>query len=141
MDQVADFIIKNAEGVNLGGGYQDPFTGGSRYTPQSSQPTIGQAYMDPFTGGGSYRPGTTNATSAPGAATYSDPFTGGGSYRPAGNAPVVPSAVTAASPVSPNAQQTKVLPIVSITCVVRMKILHVDMCCIEILLDLETSES
>ncbi|CAO0797417.1 unnamed protein product [Mucor circinelloides] len=113
LDQVADFIIKNAEGVNLGGGYQDPFTGGSRYTPQSSQPTIGQAYMDPFTGGGSYRPGTTNATSAPGAATYSDPFTGGGSYRPAGNAPVVPSAVTAASPVSPNAQQTKVLPIKS----------------------------
>lgn len=105
LDQVADFIIKNAEGVNLGGGYQDPFTGGNRYTPQSSQPTIGQAYMDPFTGGGSYRPGAASAASGP--ATYSDPFTGSGSYRPAGSAPVAPTAA-AASP-----QQAKVLPIVS----------------------------
>ncbi|KAL9558810.1 hypothetical protein MBANPS3_000710 [Mucor bainieri] len=110
LDQVADFIIKNAEGVNLGGGYQDPFTGGNRYTPQSSQPTIGQAYMDPFTGGGSYRPGATSAASGPGAAAYADPFTGGGSYRPGGNAPAAPPSAPAAAPTP---QQAKVLPIKS----------------------------
>lgn len=94
MDQVADFIIKNAEGVNLGSTYQDPFTGGNRYTPATSQgPTLGATYQDPFTGGGSYRPGNyaTNATTA--SSSYQDPFTGSGSYKT--NAP----------------QQPKVLPI------------------------------
>lgn len=106
LDQVADFIIKNADGVNLGSSYQDPFTGGNRYTPQqSSQPASSASYMDPFTGGGSYRPGaSTTGASAP--ATYSDPFTGGGSYRPAGSAPVT----------SPQQQQPKLLPIVSAAC-------------------------
>lgn len=107
LDQVADFIIKNAEGVNLGGGYQDPFTGGSRYTPQASQPTIGQAYMDPFTGSGSYRPGAANSASP--ASTYADPFTGGGSYRPTGGSSFAAAAPTATS-------QAKVLPIVSVFC-------------------------
>jgi phospholipase A-2-activating protein len=106
LDQVADFIIKNADGVNLGSSYQDPFTGGNRYTPQqSSQPASSASYMDPFTGGGSYRPGaSTTGASAP--TTYSDPFTGGGSYRPAGSAPVT----------SPQQQQPKLLPIVSAAC-------------------------
>lgn len=100
-DQVADFIIKNADNVNMGTGYQDPFTGGNRYTPQSSnQPTIGFTYMDPFTGAGSYRPGASNNTSNTG--TYTDPFTGGGSYKPAGSAYTPPSAQ----------QQSKVLPVV-----------------------------
>lgn len=98
MDQVADFIIKNAEGVNLGSGYQDPFTGGSRYTPASntSAASGGHTYMDPFTGSGSYRPDSA-APATTTNATYSDPFTGSGSYRPGG---------AAASP-----QQNKVLPI------------------------------
>ncbi|KAI7887839.1 WD40-repeat-containing domain protein [Mucor mucedo] len=98
-DQVSEFIIKNAEGVNLGGTYQDPFTGGNRYTPGSNAgPTIGATpYSDPFTGSGSYRPGSAPSTTT---STYSDPFTGGGSYRP-GNSP--------AAPASP--QQPKVLPI------------------------------
>lgn len=96
-DQVSDFIIKNAEGVNMGGTYQDPFTGGNRYTPGSNAgPNIGATpYSDPFTGSGSYRPGSATPT-AP--STYSDPFTSGGSYR-TGNA---------AAPASP---QPKVLPI------------------------------
>lgn len=101
-DQVSDFIIKNAEGVNLGGTYQDPYTGGNRYTPGlNTGATLGAStYSDPFTGSGSYRPGSATPT-AP--STYSDPFTGGGSYRP-GNA-AAPS-ITPASP-----QQSKVLPI------------------------------
>lgn len=99
MDQVADFIIKNAEGVNLGSSYQDPFTGGSRYTPASSNaPTLGGAtYQDPFTGSGSYRPGSTTS-SLPASTTYQDPFTGGGSYKTNAAATAVP-------------QQPKVLPI------------------------------
>ncbi|KAI8644225.1 WD40-repeat-containing domain protein [Parasitella parasitica] len=107
LDQVADFIIKNAEGVNLGSGYQDPFTGQSRYTPQSNQPTIGQAYMDPFTGSGSYRPATINPTSSLGSSTYSDPFTGSGSYKPGGSVSATPTAT------SPSLKQANVLPIKS----------------------------
>lgn len=111
VDQVADFIIKNAEGVNLGSGYQDPFTGGNRYTPQqSSQPASGANYMDPFTGGGSYRPGATTASSV--SSTYSDPFTGSGSYRPAGSPPIA----------SPQQQQSKLLPIVSVVCLGHLAI-------------------
>jgi phospholipase A-2-activating protein len=103
LDQVADFIIKNADSVNLGSSYQDPFTGGNRYTPQSSnQPTIGgSTYMDPFTGAGSYRPGAVTNTAN--AASYSDPFTGGGSYKPPGST-APPAAV---------APQSRVLPVVS----------------------------
>lgn len=97
-DQVSDFIIKNAEGVNLGGTYQDPFTGGNRYTPGSNTgPSLGSStYSDPYTGSGSYRPGSANVGST--TSSYSDPFTGSGSYR-TGNPPV-------SSP-----QQPKVLPI------------------------------
>lgn len=36
-------------------GYQDPFTGGSRYVPGSSNSNVqGGGNMDPFTGGSSY---------------------------------------------------------------------------------------
>lgn len=99
MDQVADFIIKNAEGVNLGSTYQDPFTGGNRYTPAGSNPSAGAGatYQDPFTGSGSYRPGNT-ASSLPATTTYQDPFTGGGSYKTNAAAAPIP-------------QQPKVLPI------------------------------
>ncbi|XP_073826829.1 phospholipase A2 activator protein isoform X2 [Musca autumnalis] len=60
LDQVANFIIKNADSAPIQtatntGAYQDPFTGGNRYVPGSGnsnfQPT-GNA--DPFTGGSSY---------------------------------------------------------------------------------------
>lgn len=36
-------------------GYQDPFTGGSRYVPGGSNPGLNSAgNVDPFTGGSSY---------------------------------------------------------------------------------------
>ncbi|KAI8374947.1 WD40-repeat-containing domain protein [Choanephora cucurbitarum] len=90
LDQVADFILKNAEGVNVGSsGYQDPFTGGNRYTPGSNPTTSSTGYMDPFTGGGSYRPATgTNNTY--GGASGGDPLTGGGSYRPVSSTRLLP---------------------------------------------------
>lgn len=103
MDQVADFIIKNADGVDLGSGYQDPFTGGNRYTPGATGITpASNTYADPFTGSGSYRPGNV-APTVPAPSTYTDPFTGGASYRP-GNA-----AAPVRAPASP--QSTKILPI------------------------------
>lgn len=78
-EQVADFIIKNTNGVNLGSGqYEDPFTGGNRYTPNSNQSSGSAAYSDPFTGQGSYRPKQSTTPSSTG---YSDPFTGAGSYK------------------------------------------------------------
>lgn len=54
LDQIADFIIKNAKGVEIGmsnnSQYVDPYTGAARYTP-SSRPTDSSAsYSDPFTG-------------------------------------------------------------------------------------------
>ncbi|KAI9486953.1 MAG: WD40-repeat-containing domain protein [Benjaminiella poitrasii] len=102
IDQVTDFIIKNTEGVNLGGGYQDPFTGANRYTPSgANQSASGANYVDPFTGGGSYRPGAAFTPSST-ATNYSDPFTGGGSYRPAGSN--IPTS-------APSLQQPKVLPV------------------------------
>ncbi|KAG0186538.1 hypothetical protein DFQ28_007637 [Apophysomyces sp. BC1034] len=60
LDQIADFITKNTQGVQLGQNpeqYQDPFTGGSRYTPghnvsQGSGANLN--YGDPFTGASSY---------------------------------------------------------------------------------------
>ncbi|KAI8372759.1 WD40-repeat-containing domain protein [Radiomyces spectabilis] len=66
LDEVANFIIKNAEGVELGTSstnYADPFTGGNRYTPTQRPPssTSGAGFSDPFTGnlynvgGSSYR--------------------------------------------------------------------------------------
>ncbi|KAI8048595.1 PLAA family ubiquitin binding-domain-containing protein [Gilbertella persicaria] len=84
LDQVADFIMKNAEGVNLSSNYQDPFTGGSRYTPQTNQPALGgNNNLDPFTGSGSYRPSAYNTPPSATTNSYIDPFTGSGSYRPA----------------------------------------------------------
>ncbi|CAG8491482.1 5716_t:CDS:10, partial [Ambispora leptoticha] len=74
LDQIANFIIQNAKGVTLGAGasqYQDPFTGGSRYTPGAgpsnnvpgSRPGNTITGIDPWT-----RPGpstTTSSTAAP----------------------------------------------------------------------------
>ncbi|RIA79278.1 WD40-repeat-containing domain protein [Glomus cerebriforme] len=61
LDQIADFITKNAQGVSLGTSsqYVDPFTGASRYTPSASsnvQNTFATG-IDPWT-----RPGTSSNT-------------------------------------------------------------------------------
>lgn len=55
---MVDFILKNSKEQYVpptNTAYQDPFTGGSRYTP-SYQPNAGQigVNVDPFTGGSSY---------------------------------------------------------------------------------------
>ncbi|XP_062142543.1 phospholipase A-2-activating protein [Drosophila sulfurigaster albostrigata] len=60
LDQVANFIVTNSKGgatvtSQANSGYQDPFTGGARYVPGSSQSNVqGGGNMDPFTGGSSY---------------------------------------------------------------------------------------
>ncbi|XP_002074268.2 phospholipase A-2-activating protein [Drosophila willistoni] len=68
LDQVANFIVKNSENSTVvtqqtSTGYQDPFTGGSRYVPGSSNTNLGGGgNMDPFTGASSYS--TTSSSSA-----------------------------------------------------------------------------
>uniref|UniRef100_A0A3P9M9D4 Phospholipase A2 activating protein n=1 Tax=Oryzias latipes TaxID=8090 RepID=A0A3P9M9D4_ORYLA len=83
LDQVANFIIENTKGHVVGpappaGG--DPFTGGARYIPGSSNDRD-SAGADPFTGAGRYIPGSGTNTSAP--VGVADPFTGGGAYSSA----------------------------------------------------------
>ncbi|KAH8412043.1 hypothetical protein KR222_007523 [Zaprionus bogoriensis] len=70
LDQVANFIVKNSEGAAPAAtgvsstGYQDPFTGGSRYVPGSSSSNVqGGGNMDPFTGGSSYSTAASQKTS------------------------------------------------------------------------------
>ncbi|XP_018568401.1 phospholipase A-2-activating protein [Anoplophora glabripennis] len=59
LEQVVDFILKNSKEQYVppvSNEYQDPFTGGSRYTPGSNsgnQTELGMN-LDPFTGGSSY---------------------------------------------------------------------------------------
>ncbi|XP_057709567.1 phospholipase A-2-activating protein [Corythoichthys intestinalis] len=83
LDQVANFIIENTKGHVVGPTQPasgDPFTGGARYIPGSSDggPNFGG---DPFTGSGRYIPGSgTDAVAPEGVA---DPFTGGGAYSSA----------------------------------------------------------
>ncbi|KAJ2809902.1 hypothetical protein H4S07_002989 [Coemansia furcata] len=53
LDTVANFIIKNTDGVQLGTGVEasaDPFTGGSRYVPGQGAAS-GASALDPFTSG------------------------------------------------------------------------------------------
>ncbi|ORY94415.1 WD40-repeat-containing domain protein [Syncephalastrum racemosum] len=55
LDEIANFITKNAQGVELGQStqqYQDPFTGAGRYVPgqQSSAAAASSQFMDPYTG-------------------------------------------------------------------------------------------
>ncbi|KAJ2792034.1 WD repeat protein Lub1 [Coemansia linderi] len=54
LDTVANFIIKNTDGVQLGAPAGDPFTGGSRYVPGQASAQAG--VPDPFTGGSRYVP-------------------------------------------------------------------------------------
>ncbi|CAO3674439.1 unnamed protein product [Rhizopus stolonifer] len=110
-EQVADFIIKNTNGVNLGSDqYEDPFTGGNRYTPGSNQSSGGAAYSDPFTGQGSYRPGQSTIPTSTG---YRDPFTGAGSYKQASTTPgLFPvKSYLFLKQANPDAVQTKLLSI------------------------------
>lgn len=67
LDQVANFIVNNTKGMQLGTStsnreFEDPFTGGGRYVPGS---TGGGGFSggaaDPFTGGNAY---TTSASQA-----------------------------------------------------------------------------
>ncbi|XP_060069922.1 phospholipase A-2-activating protein-like [Ylistrum balloti] len=69
LDQVANFITENTEGVTFdqtAPQVSDPFTGGGRYIPgaptvggkQNSQPQPVSYGADPFTGSGSYQPAT-----------------------------------------------------------------------------------
>ncbi|KAI9314586.1 WD40-repeat-containing domain protein [Dichotomocladium elegans] len=66
LDQIANFIVQNAKGVNLGSSnnneYRDPFTGANSYRPSqqtySSMNAPSQG-MDPFTGASSYRSNNT----------------------------------------------------------------------------------
>ncbi|CAG9765638.1 unnamed protein product [Ceutorhynchus assimilis] len=87
LEQIVDFILKNSKEQYVpptNAAYQDPFTGGSRYTP-SYQDTTGQVgtNVDPFTGASSYatstaRPASSSAVSNSGG--NADPFTGSSSY-------------------------------------------------------------
>ncbi|XP_055859180.1 phospholipase A-2-activating protein [Episyrphus balteatus] len=62
LDEVANFIVKNAKSSDVPSepqpsvsGYQDPFTGGSRYVPGSAaNSTSAGGNVDPFTGASSY---------------------------------------------------------------------------------------
>ncbi|XP_075999985.1 phospholipase A-2-activating protein [Genypterus blacodes] len=83
LDQVANFIIENTKGHEVGPappGSVDPFTGGARYVPGSLDDQAGFG-ADPFTGSGRYIPGSGTATGAP--VGVADPFTGGGAYSSA----------------------------------------------------------
>ncbi|XP_030555223.1 phospholipase A-2-activating protein [Drosophila novamexicana] len=70
LDQVANFIVKNSENApavvtQTTTGYQDPFTGGSRYVPGSSNSSVrGSGNMDPFTGASSYSTANSNTQSS-----------------------------------------------------------------------------
>ncbi|KAI9303753.1 WD40-repeat-containing domain protein [Cunninghamella echinulata] len=68
VEQIVDFISKNTQGVSIGqttGQYQDPFTGGSRYTPgQSTTTQHTTPYHDPFTGASGYH-GSSTQNAAP----------------------------------------------------------------------------
>ncbi|KAH8293200.1 hypothetical protein KR044_011962 [Drosophila immigrans] len=70
LDQVANFIVKNSTGAQpaarpANSGYQDPFTGGARYVPGSSQSNVqGGGNMDPFTGASSYSTATSKQSSS-----------------------------------------------------------------------------
>ncbi|XP_016954998.1 phospholipase A-2-activating protein [Drosophila biarmipes] len=69
LDQVANFIVKNSGSAPVlveqaPTGYQDPFTGGSRYVPGSSNTNVRSGgNVDPFTGASSYSTASSNTQS------------------------------------------------------------------------------
>ncbi|KAJ2849937.1 WD repeat protein Lub1 [Coemansia brasiliensis] len=68
LDTVANFIIKNADGVQLGtqktDSFADPFTGGNRYVPAQSQGAASSGSYDPFTGGNRYVPAASSTSTS-----------------------------------------------------------------------------
>ncbi|XP_050305466.1 phospholipase A-2-activating protein [Anthonomus grandis grandis] len=91
LEQVVDFILKNSKEqyVPPASEYQDPFTGGNRYTP-TYQDNSGQVgvNVDPFTGGSSYATSSTKPASSSTSISSggnADPFTGGSSYTTNGS--------------------------------------------------------
>jgi len=85
LDQVANFIVTNTKGMQLGTststGYADPFTGGNRYVPGSgSAPgasTGGGGFSggaaDPFTGSGAYTTSSAQSSSSSASTFTSQP--------------------------------------------------------------------
>lgn len=90
LEQVVDFILKNSKTTlpPMNTQYQDPFTGGSRYTPSGTNTSSFQGTnVDPFTGGSSYSTGQMPSNSFNHQATSgsnADPFTGSMSYTSGG---------------------------------------------------------
>ncbi|XP_019853296.1 PREDICTED: phospholipase A-2-activating protein-like [Amphimedon queenslandica] len=68
LDQVAEFIMTNADVQHKSEGYSDPFTGGARYVPgqdATQNPSSSGNRFDPFTGASAYHPSTSHASSSP----------------------------------------------------------------------------
>jgi len=95
LDQIAQFIIKNTEGMVIdqrASDYADPFTGGGRYVPgegSSTGKTGSQSNYDPFTGAGRYVPDNRATSGKTNTTTNQDPFTGAGRYIPNGSSGAV----------------------------------------------------
>ncbi|KAJ1959901.1 WD repeat protein Lub1 [Dipsacomyces acuminosporus] len=76
IDTVANFIIKNTDGAQLGteqSTYADPFTGGNRYVPGQSADGASRTHGDPFTGGNRYVPSGSTASSLSSSSSYKPP--------------------------------------------------------------------
>lgn len=84
LDQVANFIIKNTEGITIGAPtntVSDPFTGGGRYIPGGTSSTdVRTPNSDPFTGQGRYVPSTPTDVDMP-KAGGSSPVENGNQHR------------------------------------------------------------
>ncbi|KAL1514055.1 hypothetical protein ABEB36_003380 [Hypothenemus hampei] len=87
LEQIVDYILKNSQEkfTPPSQQYEDPFTGGNRYTPSyDNNARSTEMNVDPFTGGNSY----TTSSSKPSTSTKpptsgGDPFTSGSSYSTA----------------------------------------------------------
>ncbi|KAI8321205.1 PFU-domain-containing protein [Martensiomyces pterosporus] len=76
IDTVANFIIKNTDGVKLGAdqaAHADPFTGSNRYIPGQSASNTEPAHADPFTGSSRYVPAGSSAAGPSAESSYVPP--------------------------------------------------------------------
>ncbi|CAI4221759.1 unnamed protein product [Auanema sp. JU1783] len=78
--QIASLVRrdKTGQGKTSGQGYEDPFTGGGRYCPQSNSEESSSTFLDPFTGGGRYIPSDASDS----VSNSGDPYTSDGRYVP-----------------------------------------------------------
>lgn len=114
LDQVAYFIVKNSAAKPIETattGYQDPFTGGSRYVPGSDVGfSMNSGNVDPFTGGSSYNTAASqpqvNVNFNPRTGVNADPFTGGSSYSTASTSSTSATTSTAQDTHFPYSQYT-----------------------------------